>query len=290
LSWLAPRGIVAAAVSAMFAQILEASGMTGGPSLRAMVFLVIVTTVVVQGLPAGMVARILALGQKVSASTIVVGGNALGRMIARCLGGPEQGVVLVDADPEVCRAAEALGMRVILGSALEERTLRRAGVDNASILAAVTKNEGVNLLCARKANEDFRLRRVYAGVDRRRIGISENAVAETGVRLLFGASRDLRHWIGLCERDEATAECWRRKIRGELGDPRGEKHTMEEIQSLFLPLAVVRSGRRFVVDERWSIRLRDELWVAVARERAAEARTWLSANGWEPAPAQGSRT
>jgi NhaP-type Na+/H+ or K+/H+ antiporter len=288
LGWLAPRGIVAAAVSAMFAQTLDEAGLSGGASLRAMVFLVIVTTVVVQGFPAGLVVRILGLRQKAMASTIVVGANALGRMLARRLSAFGASTVLVDADPDVCRMAEKDGLRVVYGSALEERTLRRAGVYSARSLVAITKNEGVNLLCARKASEDFRVRRVHAGSDRRRIGISEGAVAEAGVRTLFGALRDLRYWIALCERREISLECWTAKARRGLGDPRGTKNSIEEIQSIFLPLAVVRAKRTFPVDERWSPRMRDEVWVVIAKEQVKQAAEWLSVRGWERSDGEGS--
>ena len=280
LSWLAPRGIVAAAVSAMFAQTLEAKGMPGGPGLRAMVFLVIVTTVIIQGLPAGLVVRILGLRQRGATTSIVVGANALGRMLARHLGKPGSGVVLIDADPDACRTAEQEGFRVIYGSALEERTLRRAGLDGARNLIALTKNEGVNLLCARKASDDFRVRRVHAGTDRRRIGISEDAVAEVGVRTLFGMPRDLRYWIGLCERGLTLIERVRRTVRGDDGDPRGSGMVGDKVQSLMLPIVVDRAGRHFAIDERWSPRLRDEIWLVIPKERVEEAHAWLTANGW----------
>jgi NhaP-type Na+/H+ or K+/H+ antiporter len=282
LGWLAPRGIVAAAVSAMFAQSLESAGMPGGPVLRAMVFLVIVTTVVVQGLPAGLVVRLLGLRQRGDATFILVGANALGRLLARGLGTASAGTVLIDAAPDTCHVAEEAGFRVLYGSGLEERTLRRAGIDSARNLIAITKNEGVNVLCAHKAIDDFRIRRAYAGIDRRRIGISESALSEGGVRTLFGAPRDLRHWITLCERGAVVTEFVRRASRGQAGDPRGEGSAADRIQPLFLPLVVSRSGRRFPVDERWSPRLRDELWVAIARDRREEALAWLAENGWKP--------
>jgi len=282
LAWLAPRGIVAAAVAAMFAQTLDEAGMPGGAPLRAMVFLVIVTTVVVQGLPAGLIVRLLGLRQQGTAGCLIVGANALARMLARHLGSSGVATLLIDADPDVCQLAEREGLRVVYGSALEERTLRRAGIDSAHSLVAITKNEGVNLLCARKAIEDFRVRRVYAGADRRRIGVSANAVSEAGVRTLFGTHRDLRTWIGLCERGDVHVERWKRTIRGLVGDPRGEGDAGDKTMNLFLPLVVLRSRRGFVVDERWSPRLRDEIWFVVASERAAETRAWLSSNGWAP--------
>ena len=59
LSWVAPRGIVAAAVASLFAERLAHHGQDVGTQLRALVFLVIAATVVVQGATAGTMARLL---------------------------------------------------------------------------------------------------------------------------------------------------------------------------------------------------------------------------------------
>ncbi len=287
LAWLAPRGIVAAAVSAMFAQTLDAAGLPGGSSLRAMVFLVIVTTVVVQGLPAGLVVRMLGLSQKPAASAIVVGANGLGRLLARQLRDLGVTAALVDADPNVCQLAEQAGLRVVLGSALEERTLRRAGIESARTLLAVTKNEGINLLCARKANEDFRIRRVHAATDKRGIGVSTGAVDEAGARTLFGAARDLRSWIALCERDQVVVQTWRPGKRRELLDPRGDASSIHAIEPLILPLLVMRKKRTFPVDSEWTPRPGDQIWIAMDSARASEAEAWMTSAGWQRVPEAG---
>lgn len=64
MSWIGPRGIVAAALASFFAVRLEQSGIAGGDALRALVFLVIAVTVVFAGLTGGMVAGLLGLKQK----------------------------------------------------------------------------------------------------------------------------------------------------------------------------------------------------------------------------------
>ena len=61
MSWLAPRGIVAAAVAALFAVSLDEAGIPGGSELRALVFLVIALTVAIQGVTGGWVAGRLGL-------------------------------------------------------------------------------------------------------------------------------------------------------------------------------------------------------------------------------------
>jgi NhaP-type Na+/H+ or K+/H+ antiporter len=61
LSWVAPRGIVTAAVASLFALELEAAGVQGAGALKGLVFLTILLTVVVQGFSAPLLAQKLGL-------------------------------------------------------------------------------------------------------------------------------------------------------------------------------------------------------------------------------------
>lgn len=61
LAWLAPRGIVTAAVASLFAIRLEQAGVVGAGRLQGLVFLTILLTVGLQGLSAGPMARWLGL-------------------------------------------------------------------------------------------------------------------------------------------------------------------------------------------------------------------------------------
>jgi NhaP-type Na+/H+ or K+/H+ antiporter len=61
LSWLAPRGIVTAAVASLFSIRLEQAGVLGAGRLQGLVFLTILLTVGLQGLSAGPLARVLGL-------------------------------------------------------------------------------------------------------------------------------------------------------------------------------------------------------------------------------------
>jgi NhaP-type Na+/H+ or K+/H+ antiporter len=61
LSWLAPRGIVTAAVASLFAIRLEQAGVLGAGRLQGLVFLTILMTVGLQGLTAQPLARMLGL-------------------------------------------------------------------------------------------------------------------------------------------------------------------------------------------------------------------------------------
>ena len=61
MAWLAPRGIVTAAVASLFAIRLEQAGILGAGRLQGLVFLTILMTVGIQGLTAQPLARILGL-------------------------------------------------------------------------------------------------------------------------------------------------------------------------------------------------------------------------------------
>lgn len=81
LGWVAPRGIVSAAVASLFALQLEEAGIEGGGPLKGLVFLTILITVGVQGATAPWLARRLGL-------TVPVEGGA-GREVS---GGEQEGV------------------------------------------------------------------------------------------------------------------------------------------------------------------------------------------------------
>ncbi len=61
LGWVAPRGVVTAAVASLFAIRLEQAGVVGAGRLQGLVFLTILLTVGLQGLSAGPLARALGL-------------------------------------------------------------------------------------------------------------------------------------------------------------------------------------------------------------------------------------
>jgi Trk K+ transport system NAD-binding subunit len=69
---------------------------------------------------------------------------------------------------------------VVCGNGLEERTLARTEPDTRRGCVAVTANESVNLLFARKVREEHRVPTVLAAVERGKPGVSPEAVAGVG--------------------------------------------------------------------------------------------------------------
>jgi NhaP-type Na+/H+ or K+/H+ antiporter len=279
VAWLAPRGIVAAAVASLFAGRMQEAGVEGGEPLRALVFLVIAVTVVVQGLSGGWVARLLRVRRQPS-GYVVAGANGLARLFARALQECGEEVVLVDVNDEACRRAEAEGLKVVYGSALDERTLRRCEPQPRRGFVGLTPNESVNLLFARRVREEVRRAPVWVAIHRAKVSVNTGNVAEGGAAILFGQPRHLDGWAQRAERGEVPCERWRREeVQGE----EGARAT--DFPRSLLPL--LRTGRGGgPVDGATRFLPGEELVVALDAAHAEEGRAWLAAHGWHPLEAR----
>ncbi|MGJ5628445.1 cation:proton antiporter [Nostoc sp. CALU 1950] len=162
LSWVAPRGIVAASVASFFAISLTQRGINGGDSIKALVFLTIIMTVVCQGLTAGWVAKWLQITSKDATGAVIVGCNPLSLLIARFFQERGENVVMIDTDPQCLVQAEAQNLRVIASSALDAAVLEEAGLASMGTFLAMTSNGEVNFVLAQRASEEFNPPRVLA--------------------------------------------------------------------------------------------------------------------------------
>jgi NhaP-type Na+/H+ or K+/H+ antiporter len=162
LSWVAPRGIVAASVASLFAILLTQQGINGGDSIKALVFLTIMMTVFIQGLTAGWVARWLKITSDRATGAVIVGCNPLGRLIARIFQEQGESVVLIDTDEEACQKAEEENLPVFQSSGLNPEVLEEAGIHAMGTFIALTNNGEVNLVLAQRALEEFQPPRVFA--------------------------------------------------------------------------------------------------------------------------------
>jgi NhaP-type Na+/H+ or K+/H+ antiporter len=160
--WVGPKGIVSASVASLFAIVLTQNNVTGGDSIKALVFLTIILTVTVQGLTAGVVAKWLKLRSTEATGVLIVGSTPLSRLIGRLFQERGEAVAIVDTDPEACRAAEADNLRVFLSSALDAAVLEAAGLESMGTFLAMTSNGEVNAVAAQRAAEEFGPPRVLA--------------------------------------------------------------------------------------------------------------------------------
>ena len=288
LAWLAPRGIVAFAISSLFATELAHQGMESeGTQLKAMVFLVIAATVVVQGGTGGLVARLLRVRRPSNFGFAIVGANPVGRAIARTLREARTGnapIVLIDTNPSEIRAAEKEGFRVVFGNASEERTLRKAGFDSRRALIALTQNEGVNLLLAQRGLEANRDAQQIVAIDPATPGVTRKQVLESGAHILFGHGLDHERWAHELRQGRIEISPWR--YDGAAPIRITAFPLLVDAQVPVLALVHRRGKTEGPVFESIVIRSGDEIWFGCFREQSDLVGSRLRGNGWNRAEEQ----
>ncbi|MCH9025143.1 MAG: cation:proton antiporter, partial [candidate division Zixibacteria bacterium] len=208
LAWLSPRGIIAAAVASFVALTLDKAGIAGGDSLRALVFLVIASTVLVQGLSGGLVARILKVKRITNKGYAILGAHDLARILGRILrtGGHE--ILLLDSNPDSVTTAEQEEFKVVFGNALEERTILRANLGDYIGCIGLTTNEEVNLMFVNRVRREFKTPKRLVALHLRDGSVSPAMVKHSGATILFGVHCDLDLWSVRIRRGLTTINAW----------------------------------------------------------------------------------
>ena len=161
ISWMAPRGIVAAAVSSVFALKLSLTGIEGSEILVPITFFVIVVTVIVYGLTASPVAKILKVAQAKPQGVLIVGAHQWARSIAKTLVEKEVNVIMVDTNRSNVSAARLEGISAFLGSILSEHISEELDLDGIGRLMALTPNDEANSLAALHMADAFERGEMY---------------------------------------------------------------------------------------------------------------------------------
>jgi NhaP-type Na+/H+ or K+/H+ antiporter len=162
IAWVAPRGIVAASVSALFAIRLEKIGMAGADKMVPLVFLMIIGTVVFQSATARPLARWLKVADPDPRGVLIYGSDAVALEIARSLAAIENlRVVVADDDWNGIRVARMAGLATFFGnpqSQAADRNLDLAGIGH---LLAMSTHRELNSLACVHYREEFGRDKVY---------------------------------------------------------------------------------------------------------------------------------
>lgn len=157
LSWLAPRGIVAAAVSSVFALRLGDAGAAIAPAT----FIVIFLTVATYGLTAGWLARRLGLSNPDAQGWLIAGANQTARAIAQVLVKEGILVTLVDTQFRRIRKARDSGLTAVYANILSEQVLDELDFGGLGQFLACTSNDEANTLAVARFRDLFGRDKVF---------------------------------------------------------------------------------------------------------------------------------
>lgn len=203
VSWIAPRGIVAAMVAGVFAPELVHAGYADAELLVPVVFSVIFATVLVHGLSLGWLGRRLGLSATGKRNGIlIVGVSPWTIELGRTLKDLGIRVLLVDTSWHRLRGARLAGLPVYFGEVLSERALESLELFEFSHLIVATSNDAYNALVCSSLAPEFGQEHVY------QLPMYENA--ENDRR---GLARGVRGRIAFDQRAQYE-ELWRRHYAG----------------------------------------------------------------------------
>ncbi len=161
LSWIYPRGIVAAAVAAIFSIHLEESHIAGADLLVPLTFTVIIGTVTLQSLTAKPIALLLGVAQKKPNGVLFIGANQVAREMAKVLQTQGFEVLLADSNWQHIKRARMENLATFYGNPLSEYAEIHLDTSNMGYLVASSPLKDLNALACSKFRGELGLNRLY---------------------------------------------------------------------------------------------------------------------------------
>ncbi len=162
LGWIAPRGIVAAAVSAIFAERLNQAGYEGALLLVPLTFAVIIGTVLLQSATARPLARLLKVAEPAPSGFLIVGANPPAREVAKALQQLGSRVLLTDSSWENIRAARMDGLPTYFGNPASQHADAHLDLVGLGHLLGLSPAGELNALASARFRHDFGHRRLFS--------------------------------------------------------------------------------------------------------------------------------
>lgn len=153
LSWIAPRGIVAAAIASLFALKLEGD-IPEAAVIVPLTFTLILGTVIVHGLTAGWLARLLGLSSQGEQGVLLTSANSVSLLIGEALMKNDIKVLVADTRRDGLSRARNMKMKTFYGDPLSEHAEDQMDLTGYTTLMATSRNAEANaMVCARYRHE-----------------------------------------------------------------------------------------------------------------------------------------
>ncbi len=144
ISWVGPRGIVAAGIASLFGSKLVAQGIEGAEYITPLVFMIVLGTVLLNATTARLFAKIVGVFLKQSDGIMIVGASKFSRLIASYLKNHGRSVVLVDTNSSNIKIAKEQGLEAVAADIYSDAITDDIEFNNIGFLMALTGNSQIN--------------------------------------------------------------------------------------------------------------------------------------------------
>ncbi|ATX81201.1 sodium/proton antiporter, CPA1 family [Mariprofundus ferrinatatus] len=266
LAGMAPRGVVAAGITSLFALILKENGNPQSDMLVALVYIIIISSVLGYSLFARPLKKLLSIDGGDERSVLIVGGGQIGAELGRALG-EDREVRFLDLNSEVVTSLQRSGYNAICGNALDPLFWEIIHAEEIGAVIVMTGSSDHNLLIARLASENFHTPEIYVALQEDGAEKHSNLIHQLQARRLFAKPYNFTYWNDQAYRKRLLFES---RFIEEDSRLIGEKMCDVRIPHGVQPIAIVREGKTLIPHDNLKFAAGDEIKVLMRPDRMQE--------------------
>lgn len=271
LALMAPRGVVAAAITALFSVVISRRGIPGGEVLEALVYVIIILSVLVYGLMAAPLSRIFKVEGSDERSVLIVGGGQIGAELGRALS-EDREVRFLDLNAEVIGHLQRSGFQAVRGNALDPIYMEIVHAEEIGVVIAMTGSSDHNLLIAQMVRDNFHAPEVYVALQPGDEQKQARMIQQFGVRRLFAKAYTYTYWNDQAYRKRLLHETRVIEADSELI---GVRMADARIPHGVQPLVIIRAGQTYLPYDDFCFAAGDEIKMLLRPERMQEGQALI---------------
>ncbi len=155
ISWVGPRGIVAAGIASLFGLKLASKGVTGAEYITPLVFVIVLGTVLLNATTARLFARLVGVFLTKSNGILIVGASKVSRLLGHYLESNGRHVVLIDSNQSNINKAKELGLEALSTNIYSDSLTDNIELNDVGYLMAMTGNSDINKYAISKFRKQF---------------------------------------------------------------------------------------------------------------------------------------
>lgn len=144
ISWVGPRGIVAAGIASLFGSKLIRQGVSGAEYITPLVFMIVLGTVLLNATTARLLAKLLGVFLTTSEGILIVGASKISRVIGKYLKDNGRHVVLIDNNQNNVAKAKDMGIDALATDIYSDNLEDNIELNDVGYLMALTGNSDIN--------------------------------------------------------------------------------------------------------------------------------------------------
>lgn len=155
ISWVGPRGIVAAGIASLFGLKLAKDGVADAEYITPLVFMIVLGTVLLNATTARLFAKVAGVFLKKSEGILIVGASKVSRLIGHYLEANGRHVVLIDSNQVNIKKSEELGLEALNTNIYSDTLMDNIELNDVGYLMALTGSSDINKYAINKFGKQF---------------------------------------------------------------------------------------------------------------------------------------